>query len=113
MYTYKIKKVNRVIDGDTIEVQIDLGFDIVITQRVRLQDIDAPEVRTLDLAEKKLGLKAKKWLEDKISHSPNLIIKTTKDDKYGRILGTIFADGETVSLNETMLNEGLVDPYLV
>jgi micrococcal nuclease len=113
MYTYKIKKVNRIIDGDTIEVQIDLGFSVVITQRVRLQDIDAPEIRTLDLAEKELGLKAKEWLEDKMYNSQELIIKTTKDDKYGRILGTVFADGETISLNEIMLNENLADPYIV
>lgn len=113
MYTYKIKKINKVIDGDTIEVQIDLGFNIVITQRVRLQGVNAPETRTLDLSEKERGLKAKEWLENRVSNSQNLVIQTTKEDKYGRILGTIYVEGETVPINQIMLSEGLAYPYPV
>ena len=59
MYEYRVKKLIKVVDGDTIDVEIDLGFDISITQRVRLAGIDTPESRTRDLAEKELGLEVK------------------------------------------------------
>ena len=111
MYTYKIKKINRVIDGDTIDVDIDLGFSITITQRVRLQGIDAAETRTKDLVEKEKGLAAKAWLEKELSREGEWIIITTKEDKYGRILGTLYLVGDPVTVNERMLNEGIAKPY--
>ena len=111
MYTYKIKKINRVIDGDTIDVDIDLGFSITITQRVRLQGIDAAETRTKDLVEKEKGLAAKAWLEKELSREGEWIIITTKEDKYGRILGTLYLVGDPVTVNERMLNEGIAEPY--
>ena len=112
MYTYKIKKINRVIDGDTIDVDIDLGFSITITQRVRLQGIDAAETRTKDLVEKEKGLVAKEWLEKELSREGEWIIETTKEDKYGRILGTLYLVGDPVTVNERMLNEGIAGPYI-
>lgn len=112
MYTYKIKKINRVIDGDTIDVDIDLGFSITITQRVRLQGIDAAETRTKDLVEKEKGLAAKEWLEKELSREGEWIIETTKEDKYGRILGTLYLVGDPVTVNERMLNEGIAGPYI-
>ena len=112
MYTYKIKKINRVIDGDTIDVAIDLGFYITLNQRVRLKDIDAAETRTKDLAEKAEGLAAKEWLEKELSQPGEWIIETLKDDKYGRILGIIYLVGEPVTVNERMLNEGVAKPYM-
>ena len=111
MYQYKIKKINRVIDGDTLDVDIDLGFGITLSQRVRLKDINAPEIRTLDLEEKAKGLEAKEWLEKELSKPGEWIIETTKEDKYGRLLGTLYLVGEPVTVNERMLNEGIAKPY--
>ena len=112
MYQYKIKKIHRIIDGDTIDVEISLGFNITIVQRVRLKDIDAAETRTKDLKEKAEGLLAKEWLEKELSKPGEWIIETTKDDKYGRILGTLYLIGEPVTVNERMVNDGIARPYL-
>lgn len=116
MYTYRIKKVNAVIDGDTIDCDIDLGFDVCLTQRIRLAGIDAPESRTRDLTEKKYGLEAKAYLENKLnSFTGQLIIRTEKissTEKYGRILGWIFlGDENTTSVNQMMINEGYAWEY--
>jgi micrococcal nuclease len=112
MYQYKIKKVNRVIDGDTIDVDIDLGFWVTVSYRVRLKDIDAAETRTLDVEEKKEGVKARLWLEKELARKGEWIIETHKEDKYGRILGTLYFVGDPVTLNERMLNEGIAKPYI-
>jgi micrococcal nuclease len=112
MYQYKIKKIHRIIDGDTIDVEISLGFNITIVQRVRLKDIDAAETRTKDLKEKAEGLLAKEWLDKELSKPGEWIIETTKDDKYGRILGTLYLVGEPVTVNERMVNDGIARPYL-
>ena len=112
MYQYKIKKINEVVDGDTVDVEIHLGFGITLSHRVRLKDIDAAETRTKDLKEKAEGLMAKEWLEKELSKPGEWIIETTKDDKYGRILGTLYLVGEPVTVNERMLNDGIARPYL-
>jgi micrococcal nuclease len=112
MYKYKIKKITRVIDGDTIEVDIDLGFHVTLNQRVRLKGIDASETRTLDLEEKKKGLEAKEWLTKELSREGDWIIETTKEDKYGRILGILYCIGDRVTINERMLNEGIAVPFM-
>lgn len=111
MYQYKIKKINRIIDGDTIDIDIDLGFSITISQRIRLLHIDAAEIRTRDLEEKKEGLAAKEWLEKELSREGEWIINTTKDDKYGRILGELYLVGDPVTVNERMINEGIAKIY--
>lgn len=112
MYQYKIKKINRIIDGDTIDLSIDVGFHITITQRVRLKGINTAETRTLDLEEKNQGLAAKEWLKKELSREGEWIIETTKEDKYGRILGTLYLVGDPVTVNERMLNEGIAKPYM-
>ena len=115
MYEYHVKKVNNVVDGDTIDVDIDLGFDISFSSRVRLAGIDTPESRTKDLAEKKLGLEAKDYVKSKIKDAKEVVIKTEKMDsseKYGRILGWVFLDGSKVSINEQMIAEGYAWGYL-
>jgi micrococcal nuclease len=115
MYEYYVKKVEAVVDGDTIDVLIDLGFDILFASRVRLAGIDTPESRTKDLAEKKLGLEAKEYLKLKLKDAKNVNIKTEKMDsseKYGRILGWIFIDDQTVSINEQMITDGYAWGYL-
>jgi micrococcal nuclease len=115
MYEYHVKKVTNVVDGDTIDVEIDLGFDISFSSRVRLAGIDTPESRTTDKAEKVLGLEAKEYVKSKIKDAKEVIIKTEKMDsseKYGRILGWVFLDGSKVSINEQMIADGYAWGYL-
>ena len=109
MYTYRVKSINRIVDGDTIDVTIDLGFSININQRVRVAGIDSPEKRTRDAAEKALGIDATEWMTKRLEKAPELIIKTAVEGsmgKYGRVLGWVFVGEEDVSLNEQMINEG-------
>ena len=115
MYEYYVRKVESVVDGDTIDVLIDLGFDIIFGSRVRLAGIDTPESRTKDLAEKALGLEAKEYLKKSLKDAKSVVIKTEKMDsseKYGRILGWVYVDGNTVSLNDMMINDGYAWGYL-
>lgn len=115
MYEYRVKKVLKVVDGDTIDVDIDLGFDISYTQRVRLAGIDTPESRTTDKKEKTLGLEVKDRLKKAIDAATNVVIKTEKPDsseKYGRILGWVFLDDNKVSINQTLIDEGYAWGYM-
>ena len=114
MYTYRVKSVNRIVDGDTIDVTIDLGFSIHIDQRVRVAGIDSPEKRTRDAEEKALGIDATEWMTKRINGASELIIKTAVEGsmgKYGRVLGWVFVGDEDVSLNEQMINEGFAWKY--
>jgi len=115
MYEYHVKKVTNVVDGDTIDVEIDLGFDISFSSRVRLAGIDTPESRTTNKAEKVLGIEAKEYVKSKIKDAKEVVIKTEKIDsseKYGRILGWLFLDGSKVSVNEQMIADGYAWGYL-
>jgi micrococcal nuclease len=115
MFEYYVKKVTKIVDGDTIDVDIDLGFDISFSSRVRLAGIDTPESRTSDKMEKALGLEAKAFLKHEIEASKSVIIKTEKIDsseKYGRILGWVFLDGSDKSLNQKMIDVGHAWGYL-
>ena len=115
MYEYYVRKVEGIVDGDTIDVLIDLGFDILFASRVRLAGIDTPESRTKDLAEKKLGLESKEYLKYKLKDAKSVKIKTEKMDsseKYGRILGWLFIDDQEISINEQMILEGYAWGYL-
>jgi micrococcal nuclease len=115
MFEYYVKKVNKVVDGDTIDVDIDLGFDISFSSRVRLAGIDTPESRTTDKMEKALGLESKEYLKKAIDAAKTIVIKTEKMDsseKYGRILGWVFLDGSKVSVNEQMITDGYAWGYL-
>jgi micrococcal nuclease len=115
MYEYHVKKVTNVVDGDTIDVEIDLGFDISFSSRVRLAGIDTPESRTTNKAEKVLGLEAKEYVKSKIKEAKDVVIKTEKMDsseKYGRILGWLFLDGSKISVNEQMIADGYAWGYL-
>jgi micrococcal nuclease len=114
MYEYRVKKVLKIVDGDTIDVDIDLGFSISFTQRVRLAGIDTPESRTRDLKEKALGLESKEYLKDLLEGAEDIIIQTEKPDsteKYGRILGWLFINDDEVSLNEKMISDGYAWEY--
>ena len=115
MFEYYVKKVTNVVDGDTIDVDIDLGFDISFSSRVRLAGIDTPESRTSDKAEKVLGLESKEYLKSKIKGAKSVVIKTEKIDsseKYGRILGWVYLDGSDISVNEQMISEGYAWGYM-
>jgi micrococcal nuclease len=115
MFEYYVKQVTKVVDGDTIDVVIDLGFDIGFTTRVRLAGIDTPESRTKDLAEKALGLESKKYLADRLKDAKNVVIKTEKinsTEKFGRVLGWLYVNGEENSLNVEMINKGYAWTYL-
>jgi micrococcal nuclease len=115
MYEYYVRKVENVVDGDTIDVLIDLGFDILFQSRVRLAGIDTPESRTKDLKEKALGLESKEYLKKALKDSKSVVIKTEKMDsseKYGRILGWVYINGDTVSLNDMMINDGYAWEYM-
>ena len=113
MYEYKAIVV-RVVDGDTVDVDIDLGFNTWLKkQRVRLVGIDAPETRTRDLEEKAAGMKTKEYVENFCSIGSEIILKTHKDStgKFGRILGEIYKEGVELSLNQILLQEGLAEEY--
>jgi micrococcal nuclease len=115
VFEYYVKSVTKVVDGDTIDVVIDLGFDISFTSRVRLAGIDTPESRTKDLAEKALGLESKKYLADRIKAAKNVVIRTEKinsSEKFGRILGWLYLDGESNSINHEMIEKGYAWGYL-
>ena len=114
MYEYYVKSVNKIVDGDTIDVTIDLGFDILYNSRVRLAGIDTPESRTRDLEEKAMGLEAKEYLKNRLKIADKIVIKTEKLDsseKYGRILGWLFVDAETTSVNNQMILKGYAWEY--
>ena len=111
-------KINKVVDGDTIDVTIDLGFDLYKKERVRIAGVDTPEKRTRDLEEKALGLDATAWMKDKLTETikgdEELIIRTELKGgtgKYGRLLGWLYVGEDTVSLNEKMITEGYAWAY--
>ena len=117
-YNFRVVKIDRVLDGDTIDVTIDLGFELYKKERVRIAGVDTPEKRTRNLEEKALGLDATDWLKDKlegaISGDDDLVIRTELvggTGKYGRLLGWCYIGDSTVSLNEQMIEEGYAHAY--
>ena len=113
-YIYRIKSVLKVVDGDTIDASIDLGFDISLEKRIRFAGIDTPESRTTNLKEKSMGLESKEWLKKVLDGAKDILIKTEKPDsteKYGRIIGHLFINGQDTSLNNQMIAEGYALAY--
>ena len=117
-YNFRVVKVNRVVDGDTIDVTIDLGFDLYKKERVRVAGVDTPEKRTRNLEEKALGIDATGWLkaklEETIKGDEELLIRTELKGgvgKYGRLLGWLYVGESDVSLNEQMITEGYAHAY--
>jgi micrococcal nuclease len=113
-YIYRIKQIIKVVDGDTIDADIDLGFDISLSKRIRLAAVDTPESRTADANEKKYGLESKEWLKHKVENAKNILIKTELPDsteKYGRIIGHLFINDQDTSLNNQMITEGYAWTY--
>ena len=118
-YNFRVTKIDKVLDGDTIDVTIDLGFDLYKKERVRIAGVDTPEKRTRDLEEKALGIDATNWLKKKLEDTisgdgDELTIRTELVGgmgKYGRLLGWLYINEETVSLNEQMITEGYAWAY--
>jgi len=117
-YNFRVTEINRVLDGDTIDVTIDLGFDLYKKERVRVAGVDTPEKRTRDLEEKALGKDATEWLKAKLEGAlcgdDELSIRTELVGgvgKYGRLLGWLYIGDGNVSLNEQMIEEGYAWAY--
>ena len=117
-YNFRVTKIVKVLDGDTIDVLIDLGFDLFKKERVRIAGVDTPEKRTRDLEEKALGIDATNWLKDKLestlSGDDELSIRTELVGgvgKYGRLLGWLYVGDAQISLNEQMITEGYAWEY--
>ena len=117
-YNFRVTEINKVVDGDTIDVTIDLGFDLYKKERVRIAGVDTPEKRTRDLEEKELGIDATNWmkenLEGAIDGDDELTIRTELKGgvgKYGRLLGWLYVGDEEISLNELMIQEGYAWAY--
>jgi len=120
-YIYRIRSIAKVVDGDTIDANIDLGFDISLNKRIRLAGIDTPESRTKDEYEKKLGLESKEWLKKHLEGAKDIIVKTELPDsteKYGRIIGHLYIGDAEVSavnrkksVNNQMIEEGYAWEY--
>jgi len=119
MYEYKIRSVDHIVDGDTFDCTVDLGFNISHKIRVRMQGINTPESRTRDLEEKARGLKSKDRLVELLTSGfidgNSLIVVTHKKGKYGRYLGTVYRqrkDGEEqLNINERLIEEGFAVEY--
>jgi micrococcal nuclease len=115
--TYNNVIAEKVVDGDTVDLLIDLGFDVFVKKRVRLYGIDTPECRSVDPNEKKYGLLAKQTVEELLSRSDRIRLCCSKDheDKYGRVLGELWvfnSDGKWINLNNWLCKNCLAVPYL-
>ena len=117
-YNFRVIEITKVLDGDTIDVLIDLGFDLYKKERVRVAGVDTPEKRTRDLEEKALGIDATNWLKDKLEGAINgtddLVIRTELVGgvgKYGRLLGWLYIGDGTISINEHMIAAGYAWEY--
>ena len=117
-YNFRVVEINRVLDGDTIDVTIDLGFDLFKKERVRVAGVDTPEKRTRDLEEKELGIHATNWLKEKlegaVAGDDDLVIRTELVGgvgKYGRLLAKLYIGDADLSLNEAMIEEGYAWAY--
>ena len=118
-YNFRVTEIVKVLDGDTIDVLIDLGFDLFKKERVRIAGVDTPEKRTRDLEEKALGIDATNWLKKKLEDTiagegDELTIRTELvggTGKYGRLLGWLYINEDAVSLNEQMIEEGYAWAY--
>ena len=112
MYTYFVKSVDRVVDGDTIDISIDLGFDLTKKERVRLAGIDTPEKRTKDQKEKEMGYQATEFLEMHLMEAKKLTVKTEKEGKFGRMLGWLYkSETDSTSINQIMIDKGYAWAY--
>ena len=111
MYEYKIEKVIKVVDGDTVDVLIDLGFKTFLKKRIRIYGINTPETRTRDKKEKELGLRAKERVKEILTNNKKLVIKSHGQGKFGRVLGEIYFSEKKVDLGQLLVSEGHAKEY--
>ena len=111
-YEYSAK-LDRVVDGDTCDALIDLGFDTWVKKRIRFKGVDTWECRTRDLDEKKKGLAAKEFTKNLLENSDDgkFALRSHGVGKYGRVLGELFVKGETKSVNDLLLENGHAYEY--
>ena len=117
-YNFRVVEVVKIIDGDTADFILDLGFDLYKKERVRVAGVDTPEKRTRNLEEKALGIDATNWLKEKLEGTlagdDELSVRTELvggTGKYGRLLGWLYIGDDSVSLNEQMIEEGYAHAY--
>lgn len=112
LYTYKAK-ILEVVDGDTLDILIDLGFEVSYKTRIRLLGVDTPEIHSKNADIKKSGQISKKFVEEWVGRNPDVIVSTVKDksEKYGRILATLHPLAGDEALNDLLIREKMAVPY--
>lgn len=110
MYEYIVKEIIKIVDGDTVDIVLDLGFDVYRKERVRINRVDTPESNSKDVNEKKLAVEAKNYVSTWMINQKKIRIKTLKDDKYGRLLGEFYGDGD-VCLSDLLIDGGYAWAY--
>jgi micrococcal nuclease len=110
MYEYIVKEIVKIVDGDTVDIVLDLGFDVYRKERVRINRVDTPESNSKDATEKKLAIEAKNYVSTWMINQKKIRIKTFKDDKYGRLLGEFYGDGD-VCLSDLLIDGGYAWAY--
>jgi micrococcal nuclease len=110
MYEYIVKEIVKIVDGDTVDIVLDLGFDVYRKERVRINRVDTPESNSKDVNEKKLAIEAKNYVSTWMINQKKIRIKTLKDDKYGRLLGEFYGDGD-VCLSDLLITGGYAWAY--
>ena len=110
MYEYIVKEIVKIVDGDTVDIVLDLGFDVYRKERVRINRVDTPESNSKDVTEKKLAVEAKNYVSTWMINQKKIKIKTLKDDKYGRLLGEFYGDGD-VCLSDLLIDGGYAWAY--
>jgi len=111
MYEYRIKEIVRVVDGDTVDVVIDVGFSLFLKQRVRLRGINCPELHRSKSAGVGAGEMARDYAQKWFDQNPKLLIRTYKDDKYGRLLAEIISADTQQSINQDLIKTGHASPH--
>jgi len=110
MYEYNVKEFIKFIDGDTVDIVLDLGFGVYRRERIRLNRINTPELNSKNELEKKLALEAKEYVSIWLVNQKQVKIKTFKDDKYGRLLGEFYGDND-ICLNDHLIDKGYAWEY--
>ncbi len=110
MYEYHVKEIVKIVDGDTVDLVLDLGFSTFVQQRLRLKGIDTPELSSTNESERIIANEAKGYVSVWLINQKKLAVKTFKDDKYGRLLAEIFGDGG-VCLNTLLVESGYAWAY--
>lgn len=110
MYEYHVKEIIKIVDGDTVDLVLDLGFSTFVQQRMRLRGIDTPELSSTNESERIIANEAKGYVSVWLINQKKLTVKTFKDDKYGRIIAEIYGD-DSLCLNKILIDNGYAWEY--